>query len=175
MGGILKRYLLIDGYNIINAWPELKVLAATSLEEARNRLIHILADYKSYTDQEIWVVFDAYQVKVADSREDKILGIHVIFTKEKQTADSFIEIKVEELTKKRHNEVRVATSDWAQQQVVLGSGATRLSARELFIEIQDNLKNIVRKTESINSDKYLLSDRIDKKIAKKLDEWRKIK
>jgi len=172
---ILKRYLLIDGYNIINAWPVLKELARTSLEDARDHLIQMLVDYKAYTDQDIWIVFDAHQVKSGDNRRDEVKGIHIVFTKENQTADSFIEMKASQLAKKRLNEVRVATSDWAEQQVVLGSGGIRVSARELLIEIEDNLKRIVKKTEDINRSKYLLSDRIDKKIAKKLEEWRKEK
>ncbi len=172
---ILKHYLLIDGYNIINAWPVLKERAGTSLEDARDYLIHMLVDFKAYTDQDIWIVFDAHQVKGGDDRRDEVKGIHVVFTKENQTADSFIEMKASELAKKRFNEVRVATSDWAEQQVILGSGATRLSARELFLEMEDNLKRIVKKTEIINSSRYLLSDRIDKKIAKQLEEWRKDK
>lgn len=174
-GEILKRYLLIDGYNIINAWPILKAHAENSLEEARNYLIRMLVDYKTFTDQDIWIVFDAHMVKGVDNRRENISGLHIIFTKEKQTADSYIEMKVAELTRSRKNEVRVATSDWAEQQVVMGSGATRLSARELLIEVEDNEKRIIKKTETINSSKYFLSDRIDKKTAKKLDDWRKIR
>lgn len=171
----MKRYLIIDGYNIINAWPQFKEVLTYSLEEAREKLIHLLVDYKAYTDQEIWIVFDAHQVKGVEGRYENILGIHVVFTKEHQTADSYIEVKVSELTKKRRNEVRVATSDWAEQQVVMGSGAIRLSARELLIEIQQNNKKIDIKKENINAKRYLLSDRIDNKTAQKLDEWRKKK
>jgi len=171
----LKRYLLIDGYNIINAWPVLKEFAKNSLEDARDQLIQMLVDYKAFTDQNIWVIFDAHQVKGGDNRKMNVKGIHIVYTKENQTADSFIEVKTSELTKKRFNEVRVATSDWAEQQVVMGSGASRLSARELLIEIEDNTKRIVKKTETINSSRYFLSDRIDKKIVKKLEEWRKEK
>ncbi len=171
----MKRYLLIDGYNIINAWPVLKELAKSSLEDARDQLVHMLVDYKVFTGQDIWVIFDAHQVKSENDRKLNVKGIHVVYTKENQTADSFIEMKASELAKKRLNEVRVATSDWAEQQVVMGSGASRLSARELLIEIQDNIKRIVKKTEAINSSRYVLSDRIDKKIVKKLEEWRKEK
>lgn len=169
----MKKYLLVDGYNVINAGQDLKEVALVSLEEARNKLIHLLADYKSYTGQEIWVVFDAYQVKNTEARQYELMGIQIVFPKENQTADSFIEIKVQELTKSRHNEVRVATSDWAEQQIILGSGATRISSRELLIEIEKNYQKIEKKTEVINSEKSLLYERIDKKTAKILDEWRK--
>lgn len=169
----MKKYLLIDGYNIINAWSDLKKAAETSLEEARSKLIDLLADYKSFTGQEIWVVFDAHQVKGVENRQDELMGIHIVFTKENQTADSFIEIKVKELTRSRHNEVRVATSDWAEQQVIMGSGGIRVSSRELQVEIEQTVKKIEVKTDTINNEKSLLFERIDKKTAKMLDDWRK--
>lgn len=169
----MKKYLLIDGYNVINSWAVLKAAAEVSLEEARNKLIHILADYKSYTGQDIWVVFDAHQVKGVEDRKDKLMGIHIVYTKENQTADSFIEIKVKKLTRSRYNEVRVATSDWAEQQVIMGSGGIRISSRELLIEVEQNTKMIEKKTDEVNREKYLLYERIDKKTAKMLDEWRK--
>ncbi|MCG8484993.1 MAG: NYN domain-containing protein [Clostridia bacterium] len=171
----MKKYLLIDGYNIINSWAVLKEAAEISLEEARSKLIDLLADYKSYTGQEIWVIFDAHQVKGVEDRQDQLMGINIVFTKENQTADSFIEIKVKELTRNRRNEVRVATSDWAEQQVIMGSGGIRISSRELLIEIEQNVKKIEIKTDTINKEKSLLYERIDKKTAKMLDEWRKKK
>ena len=79
----MKRYLFVDGYNIIKGWEELKNLANNiSLEEARLKLVDILADYKSYTDQKIYLVFDAHQVKGLSDREDFLMGINIIYTKE---------------------------------------------------------------------------------------------
>lgn len=169
----MKKYLLVDGYNIINSWAELKNIPDGSLEESRDKLIQMLAGYRSYTDQEIWVIFDAYQQKSSRREHEKILGIYVVYTKEKQTADSFIEIKVKELSKKRTNEIRVATSDWAEQQIVMGMGAVRISARELLIEIMDVTRHINRKTENLNQEKTFLSDRINKNTAKILEKWLK--
>lgn len=170
----MKRYLFVDGYNIINGWHELKNIAeGISLEEARYRLIDILSDYKSYTDQNIYLVFDAHQVKGLSDREDFIMGIHIIYTKENQTADSFIEIRVSQLAKNRHNLVRVATSDKAEQQMVLGSGGSRISGRELYIEIKESNQKINRKTDVINKEKYRLWETLDKEIAEKLEAWRR--
>ena len=170
----MKRYLFVDGYNIINGWEELKDIANnTSLEEARLKLVDILADYRSYTDQNIYLVFDAHQVKGLNDREDYLLGIHIVYTKENQTADSYIEIKVSQLAQNRKNQVRVATSDRAEQQMVLGSGGTRISSRELYVEIKDSRQKINKKAEGINKEKYRLWETLDKDIAEKLEAWRK--
>lgn len=164
---------MVDGYNVINAWPKLKEIGRTNLEEARDVLIHELVDYKHYTGCHVTVVFDAYSVKGNDLKQIFIKGVEVIFTKEHQTADSYIEKKVEELTKDRKNSVVVATSDWAEQQVVLGSGATRISARELKIELDRILKKIHKKTETSKQVRSRLEDRIDKEIVERLEKWRR--
>lgn len=169
----MDHYLLIDGYNIINAWPELAEAGNESLEEARNMLVNQLVDYKSYTGEKVIVVFDAHMVKGSSAKEYQLKGIEVVFTKEYQTADSYIEKKVEELAKNKRNKVKVATSDWAEQQVVLGSGATRISARELKIELETVKKSIHKKTEQINDTRTALSDRISVEAATILEKWRR--
>ncbi len=171
----MNHYLLIDGYNIINTWSELKQAGLDSLEEARNMLIQQLVDYKFYTGEYVVVVFDAHMVKGSTAKEYSIKGIEIIFTKEYQTADSYIEKKVDKLTKNRRNKVRVATSDWAEQQVVLGSGATRVSARELKIELETVKRRIYKKTEEINDTRSDLSDRINVETAQILEKWRRNK
>ena len=169
----MNHYLLIDGYNIVNAWAELKEIGTVNLEEARNTFIQQLIDYKSYTGEIVIVVFDAHLVKGSSTKQEFVRGVEVIFTKEHQTADSYIEKKVDELTKNRRNRVRVATSDWAEQQVVLGSGATRISARELKIELDTVKKNIRKKTEEANEVRSTLSDRINGEVAQILEKWRR--
>jgi predicted RNA-binding protein with PIN domain len=170
----MKRYLFVDGYNIINGWDELKSIAdGISLEEARNRLIDILSDYKSYTDQNIYLVFDAHQVKGLSDREDFRVGIHIIYTKENQTADSYIEVRVSQLAKNRQNIVRVATSDKAEQQMILGSGGSRISGREFYMEIKESNQKINKKTNVINNEKYRLWETLEEDIAQKLEELRK--
>ncbi len=169
----MNHYLIIDGYNIINDWSDLKLAGNENLEEARNILIQQLVDYKSYTGEIVIVVFDAHMVKSSNAKQYYIKGVEVIFTKEYQTADTYIEKKVDELAKNRKNKVRVATSDWAEQQVVLGSGATRISARELKIELQTIKKNIRKKTEEANDVRSTLSERISVETAQILEKWRK--
>ncbi|WZL72651.1 NYN domain-containing protein [Clostridiaceae bacterium 35-E11] len=169
----MSSYLFIDGYNVINAWPELKKIGRSDLEEARDCLIAQLVDYQSYTGETVIIVFDAHLVKGSNLKQEWVNGVEVVFTKELQTADSYIEKKVEELAKMRKNKVRVATSDWAEQQVVLGSGAIRISARELKLELDEIKKNIRKKTEAPKKIRSTLEERIDKKIIEHLEKWRR--
>jgi len=127
----LKEFLIIDGYNVINAWSDLKVISEGSLEEARNVLIDKMAEYQSYTGAQVIIVFDAYQVKSTKINKDKINNVEIVFTKKNQTADSYIEKKVEGLAKDKRNIVKVVTSDLAEQQFILGSGGVRVLPREL--------------------------------------------
>lgn len=134
--------LLVDGYNIIGAWPELERLKESNLEEARERLLHLLADYQAYTGMSVYVVFDAHQVPGSRS-EYKQYKITVVFTKEKETADECIERLAGEL-RKRSRSIYVATSDSVEQHVAFGKGALRLSARELQLELEQNRQQIAR-------------------------------
>ena len=129
------EYLLVDGYNIIFAWDELKKTAAKSLDAARADLIHILANYRGYRQCELIVVFDAYRVKGNPGSVVQESGISIVYTKEAETADSYIERISHELVKDCR--VRVATSDGTEQIIILGNGAFRMSAAELLSEIRD--------------------------------------
>ncbi len=129
------EYLLVDGYNIIFAWEELKKLAAESLFSARSRLIDILADYRGVKQCELIVVFDAYKVKNNPGSVETINNIHVVYTKEAETADMYIEKVTHELGKKHR--VRVATSDGTEQIIILGNGALRVSADSFLKEVND--------------------------------------
>ncbi len=169
----MKKYLLVDGYNVINAWSELKKLGIDHLQEARDRLIELLVEYKSFTGENVILVFDAHLVKGTQIKEQTLHGLEVVFTKEHQTADSYIEKKVEELVKNRRYTVRVATSDWAEQQAVLGSGATRISARELHAEVELVKKQIRQKTEETQKNYDRLGDRIDTSVVEILEQWRR--
>ena len=128
-------YLLVDGYNIIFAWPELKALAAMDLSAARSALEDILADYRGFRRCEVILVFDAYKVKRNPGSVEKRNGIHIVYTKEAETADMYIE-KASYRLQKEHR-VRVATSDNLEQLIVLGHGALRLSAEAFHAEIED--------------------------------------
>ncbi len=135
------QYLLVDGYNIIFAWDELKELAKSGLNMARDRLIDILCNYQGFSQCEIILVFDAYKVKGNTGSIEKIHNISVVYTKEAETADMFIEKTTHELGKKYR--VRVATSDSLEQIIILGNGATRISADEFLREIKNAEKAIL--------------------------------
>lgn len=129
-----KEYLLVDGYNIIFAWEDLNELAKVNIEGARNKLMDILCDYQGYKKCTLILVFDAYKVEGGQGSVQKYHNIHVVYTKEAETADQYIEKTVHEIGKKYH--VTVATSDALEQVIILGQGADRLSARNLREEIQ---------------------------------------
>lgn len=135
------EYLLVDGYNIIFAWDELKEIARNSLEAARDRLIDILCNYQGFKQCELILVFDAYKVKGNTGSVEKIHNINVVYTKEAETADMYIEKTTHELGKKHR--VRVATSDSLEQIIILAGGATRISANEFLSEVKSAEKAIM--------------------------------
>ncbi len=126
-------YVLIDGYNIIFAWEDLKAAAELDLDYARQRLIDRVSAYKAMRNTEVILVFDAYKVKGRGSLE-KINNLSIVYTKEAETADAYIEKATNELGK--HNNVRVATSDYMEQLIILGNGAFRISADEFRQEVE---------------------------------------
>lgn len=134
------EYLLVDGYNIIFAWEETKALAKTSLQSARDRLIDILCNYQGFRQCRLILVFDAYKVKGNTGSVEKVHNINVVYTKEAETADMYIEKTTRDIGRKHR--VRVATSDALEQIIILGSGAVRMSADELLKEIKDADKAI---------------------------------
>ncbi|MCM1314618.1 MAG: TetM/TetW/TetO/TetS family tetracycline resistance ribosomal protection protein [Prevotella sp.] len=123
-----KEYLLVDGYNIIFSWEELKKIAEESLDTARSQLINMMCNYQGFTGYELILVFDAYKVKGKHREIEKYCNINIVYTKESETADTYIEKVSHELSK--NNRVRVATSDGLEQIIILGNGAMRISARE---------------------------------------------
>lgn len=140
------EYLLVDGYNIIFAWDELKKIAADNLDLARSMLINALANYCGYKQNNVILVFDAYKLKGNTGSVEDASGISVVYTKEAETADMYIEKTTHQLAK--NCRVRVATSDGAEQMIILGSGAFRVSAAELYEEIkmaEKAIRNMVDK------------------------------
>lgn len=141
------EYLLVDGYNIIFAWEELAELAKTDLDAARHRLIQILCNYQGYRRCELILVFDAYKVKGNPGSIERQHGIHVVYTKEAETADMYIE-KVTHTLAKEHR-VRVATSDGLEQIIILGHGAVRVPARQFREEVEQVVQAIREILESL--------------------------
>ncbi len=136
----LPEYLLVDGYNIIFAWDELKRIAEDNLNLARKLLTDILCNYQGYRDCGVILVFDAYKVAGGRGSVEKYGGIHVVYTKEAETADAYIERVTLEMAKKYR--VRVATSDNLEQMIVLGHGAERIPARIFYEEVCQVRKEI---------------------------------
>lgn len=131
------EYLLVDGYNVIFAWDELKAMARESLEGARHVLMDLLCNYQGYKKCVIILVFDAYKVKGNPGTVEHYRNIHVVYTKEAETADAYIERATYEIARDHPDRrVRVATSDNLEQLIILGHGAVRVSAREFREEIE---------------------------------------
>lgn len=140
-----KPYLLVDGYNIIFSWKELNDLSKVSLDAARGRLMDILCNYQGYKQCTLILVFDAYKVKGNPGRLVKYHNIYVVYTKEAETADMYIEKVTHEIGRK-HN-VTVATSDALEQMIVTGDGAKRMSADEFKEEVKrvsERIKEIIK-------------------------------
>ena len=129
------EYLLVDGYNIIFAWDELKAIARDNLDAARQRLMDLMSNYQGYKKCEIILVFDAYKVPRGTGEVSKYHNIYVVYTKEAETADAYIEKTTYALSRKNYR-VRVATSDYAEQMIILGHGALRLSATTFHAEVE---------------------------------------
>ena len=138
-----KDYLLVDGYNIIHAWEDLSALAREDLDGARAKLIDLLRNYQSWRGCQVIVVFDAYKVKGGKGAVEQLGDLYVVYTKEAETADMYIERTTYQLS--RDNRVRVATSDGLEQMIILGHGAQRMSAAELKYET-DQVMDQIRDT-----------------------------
>lgn len=136
----VKNYLLVDGYNLLFSWEELNALSKVNLDAARTKLMDILCNYQGYKKTEVILVFDAYKVKGNTGEVAEYHNIHVVYTKEAQTADAYIEKTTHELSKK-HN-VTVVTSDALEQLIIMGQGASRVSSREFKLEIEAMEKEI---------------------------------
>ena len=153
----VKEYLLVDGYNIIFAWDDLKELAKVNIDSARTKLMDILCNYQGFKKNILILVFDAYRVEGHPGEIFTYKNIFVVYTKEAETADQYIEKTVHEIGRRHH--VTVATSDALEQVIILGQGAARISARGLKEEIEaakDEMRKDYMNKES-SSGTYLLS------------------
>ncbi|GGE01194.1 NYN domain-containing protein [Paenibacillus nasutitermitis] len=163
--------LLVDGYNMIGAWPNLAAMRDTDLEGARDKLLEMLADYQGFTGMSVTVVFDAHQVPGTGSSFNQF-RVSVVYTKEKETADSCIERLAIELALRSRN-LYVATSDLVEQHVAFGKGALRISARELLIDIEQNRKAIERTLVDKSYRRNELDDNLTLDVRSKLERWRR--
>ncbi|HSQ90383.1 NYN domain-containing protein [Romboutsia sp.] len=170
----IQSYLIVDGYNIINAWDELKDIAKSDLEDAREKLIDVIIEYAEFTGRKAIIVFDAYNVKNSRETVEDRKYITVVYTREHQTADSYIEKFITLLSK--YDDIKVATNDYAEQQIILGKGATRISSRELKLDL-DQAKKRMKEKNSSNEKKIQrnwLEERLDKETLSKLENIRRM-
>ena len=166
-----KEYLLVDGYNIIFAWEDLKELAAVNIDGAREKLMDILCNYQGFKKSTLILVFDAYKVKGNPGSVETYHNIHVVYTKDAETADQYIEKTVHEIGRKYR--VTVATSDQLEQVIILGQGGQRMSARELLedvIEVSHQIRETARQKSS--SEKNYLFDHLDEETATRMERIR---
>lgn len=166
---IKEEYLLVDGYNIIYAWPELKELADENIDSARMELLDSLSKYQWVRRCQIIVVFDAYRVQGHREEMTDYHNIHMVYTKEAQTADQYIE-KFAHDNQKNYN-IAVATSDGLQQIIVRGVGCSLLSARELKAEIEEANRRLMQEYQKIaETDRNYLIDALPENIKQQIDE-----
>lgn len=167
----VQEYLLVDGYNIIFAWEELKELAQINIESARDKLMDILCNYQGFRQCVLILVFDAYRVPGNPGSVMKYHNIDVVYTKEAETADQYIEKTAHELGRQHH--VTVATSDALEQVIIFGQGARRLSARELKEEVECTRREILETWEvRRQSGKNYLFNHMDEETAAMMEEVR---
>lgn len=167
------RSVFVDGYNVISSWPELRDIKDYSLETARVKLIDLLQNYATFKGYKVVIVFDAHMVAGSLQKKDKIGdNLVIVYTKEGETADSYIEKAIDQIGRKR--EVFVVTSDSLEQQLAFQRGASRVSTIEFYFEVKEAEDKIKIKTEKKYSEKrHLLEDRIQKDVWEKLEKMRR--
>lgn len=163
--------LLVDGYNIIGAWPQLQRLKAIDLGEARDLLIAKMAEYQAYTGFKVIIVFDAHLVPGIQQMYNQH-DITIVYTNENETADEKIEQLVVDL-KGVLIQIHVATSDYAEQKAIFGQGALRKSARELLIEMENIENNITKNIETQYKEKRHSKIRLSPEVQEKFEKMRR--
>ena len=166
-----EEYLLVDGYNIIFGWPELNELSKTDIAAARLTLMDILSNYQGYSKCKLILVFDAYKVPGGTEHVEKYHNIYIVYTKEAETADQYIEKTVQQIG--RQHQVTVATSDGLEQIIIMGQGASRISARGLKEEIEETRKQLRQEWHQHRQSSHTyLFDHADAETAKLMEEVR---
>lgn len=167
-----EEYLLVDGYNIIFAWEELSDLASTNIQSARDKLMDILTDYQGYRKCTLILVFDAYKVEGNPGDVQKYHNIYVVYTRESETADQYIEKTVHKMGRKY--QVTVATSDALEQVIIMGQGAQRLSAQglkeEILLAAAEMREQFLNRQEA--GQKRYLFDSLPEELAREMEEVR---
>lgn len=169
----MEDVLIVDGYNIIGAWPELIELKRLSLEEARRSLISKMSEYQAFSGTKVIIVFDAHQIAGRGRRESSN-RVKVLYSGEDETADEMIERLVGELNSKRRN-IFVATSDYTEQTVIFGQGAFRIPARELLERLEKSKIELTKELERSGPQKMTFGNKLSYDIWLKLEQMRREK
>ncbi|ABO48746.1 protein of unknown function DUF901 [Desulforamulus reducens MI-1] len=169
----MRDFYVVDGYNIIHAWPEYENMIGTGLDHCRDRLIDILANFAGLDGSSVTVVFDAHLVKSGMGHHEIIHGIEVYYTQEGETADSLIERIVGDLGKQGN--VYVVTSDWDEQKVIFGRGAYRLTPKEFRTQVLKTNKRGREDYNKPNPTEGYLEDKLPNDIRIILEKWRRRK
>lgn len=169
----MEEYLVVDGYNIIYAWPCLDKMKNENLEHARDKLVDILANFSAHSGTNVYVVFDAHQVKSGTEHSEERNGVRIIYTREGETADALIEKMVGELT--GLGRVYVVTSDYDEQRVIFGRGAYRLTPRDLYQQVEQYREKEKKWFKPATPGDNYLEDRLAGPMREILEEWRKRK
>lgn len=166
------KIIFVDGYNIINSWPTLRDIKEYSYETARQNLIDYMQNYSSFKGYKIFLVFDAHKVNGSIEKTEKVGNVIVVFTKEGETADSYIEKSVNNIGRK--TEVEVVTSDSLEQQVIFQRGAIRISSLEFYHKLKSMQEEVTSSYKKHKfSKKNPLEDRIQKNVLEELEKMRR--
>ena len=172
-----RRLLIVDGYNIINARRGSEGMTPDTLAQARDRLLSQLMDYAGYTDQQVVLVFDAWMSDRTTRTEERHGNVTLVYTRRGEIADHYIERLCDELAEDirlRQVEVRVASSDALEQTIILGRGATRMSARELMMEMEhlhtEGIQRVIRRPAPRRNP---IAEHLPEDVRRRLDEMRK--
>lgn len=168
------KVIFVDGYNVINSWPNLKEYIKMDFDIVRQKLVDILENYAVFNECKIFIVFDAHKSERSGERKiDVSKYLSIIFTKQGELADTFIERTVHKIGKKI--EIMVVTSDFLEQQTIFQRGASRISCNEFYNDVNEVNKKIHIKTKKINeaNKNFLLMDNLDDVIIDKLERIRK--
>lgn len=168
------KYIFLDGYNIINSWTELKVSGDEYLQSSRQTLIEKMQNYAAFSGCKIFIVFDAHLTLGGLEKKEKYENVIVVFTKEGETADAFIERKVNDLG--RRKDILVVTNDNLEQQTIFQRGALRMSSIEFSHEVKSIEVKINEETTRRSAKiRQWLEDRLDKDTLIKLEKIRRSK
>ncbi|MBQ9721537.1 MAG: NYN domain-containing protein [Oscillospiraceae bacterium] len=172
-----RRILIVDGYNVINAREGGAGMSASTLADAREHLVAELMDYAGYSEQQVVLVFDAWMSDRTQRTEEQRGAVTVVYTQKGEIADRYIERLCDSLANDielRRVEVRVASSDGLEQTIILGRGASRMSARELMLEMQQlRASGIQQVAQRPASRRNPIAEHLPPEVRQKLDEMRK--